>query len=485
MKSIFVGNEQTYRALSSAQVRPQWDWQFPVPSIGAFWNAVDNGQLDESTAVIVISDEFYALARRHSSRQLMEDFLNLVYESTQTAVTFIVNYFPQTRQQMVADIQQYASKQQDPLRKFFWIDPQHPNPDLDRGVREYINMQTADPQVAALVASAEGLDIRPEETDAQDDDSDLDDLDLNDGLGSYTNNYGKDALLLCVTSSKGGVGKTSTTFGTSTWLAHSSQDAVKAGTLPKPLKICVVDLDVHDAQIGSMIGQSQPTILNIVMQPELNQQVVAKYLQHSERLGTHFLLAPKLPRTTDSISPAKYGQVIDILKKMFDVVIMDTSVAYTEELFSQVAYPKADKIVFVTTLDRKSIIGMGKWIYAVGGPASKGGAEIPMNRVNIVINQGMKGVDMPVSEIKKLIDVSVTRMYTELDRTVAPEDYLRPRIIGAIPEIQGGIITRLSNMQKFELTMNIPEYEKNIAGIARKLMPKAIAEVLPNVHDVK
>lgn len=484
MKSIFVGNAETYRALSSAQVRPQWDWQFPVTTIEAFWRAVQDGRLDEATAVIVISDEFYAMAKKHGDRNLMEDYLDLVYESTQTAVTFIVNYFPQLRQQMVADIQQFSSKQQDPLRKFFWINPQSPNPDLDRGVREYIHMQTADPQVAALVASAEGLDIQ-QEAPEQDDADDLDDLDLNDGLGEYTNNYGKDALVLCITSSKGGVGKTSTTFGTSTWMAHSSVEAVKAGMLPKPLKICVVDLDVHDAQIGSMIGQSQPTILNIVMQPELNQQVVAKYLQYSDRLGCHFLLAPKLPRTTDSISPAKYGQVIEVLKKMFDVVIMDTSVAYTDELFSQVAYPKADKIIFVTTLDRKSIIGMGKWIYTVGGPAAKGGAEIPMDRVNIVINQGMKNVDMPLSEINKLIDQSVNKMYSVLDRTIPPTDYLRPRIIGAIPEIQGGVFTRLSNRQKFELTLNIPEYEKNIAKIARKILPQSIADVMPEVQNVQ
>ena len=507
MKAVFVGNKATYDFLLAA--KPDWDWQVPViniddrrdnngnvildqqgkPAFPGFWSLADAGVIDDMTNIIVISDEFYQSAmqnwnsRPDQSRKLRNDFLELVFASTQSSLTLIVNYFGANRNRIEADLLKYSGAQSNgTLQKYYWVNPQSPLPDIDSAIKQYINSPDADPANVDEIAAAEHLNVMatPEEDSQQQAISGWQDSQDYEEE-QFTNNYGKKAQIICCTSSKGGVGKTTTTFGIGAWLSASSKEAARQGLIPKPLKICIVDLDVHDAQIGSMIGKAEPTILRVAIEPQITQEVMSKNLCYSERMKCWFLLSPKLPGSADTIPISKFEESIDVLRYMFDVIILDTSVDYTDELFAKVAYPKANKIVFITTLDRKAVIGMGKWIIRNGLPAPEG-AQIPLDKVCVAINMGMKDVNMSLKEIRTIIDMSVSKVYAKLDRTIDPSDWKRPQIVGAIPEIPNGLITRMSNIQQFELTLNIPQFEKSISQISRAVMPRAFKEKLPNVH---
>lgn len=482
LKALFIGNKSTYDFFKT-KLKPRWDWQIPLETIDMFWSAYDNNAIDfEHTDVVIISDEIYKGAKTRNNNDAMEDFLCLVTQVAENSLTFIVNYYPALRNEISDELHQYVLDNPDIVeKKIYWLSQKSPVRDLDDGLNDYIKSPVSDPNIVDDIINAEDIDYHQPEDD-DDDEYEYDDED--DEENEYTNNYNRDGMVICVTSSKGGVGKTSTTFGLATWLYHSSVQAVKEKLMTVPLKICVVDLDVRDAQIGSVIGVSQPTILQIIVSNDgITQKTVEKNLIHdAQNTGVWYLLAPKMPYQANGIAPAKYSAVISILKKMFDIIILDTSVNYTDELFMQVAYPQADKIVFVTTLARPSVVGMHKWIYTTGAKTDDGGCALDMDKVNIVINQGQKNVRMSMSQLKNIIDSAVTSLYNSLQPGLNPANYHRPNIIGAIPEIPNGQLMRLVNIQQYQLSLNIPRYEKSIGDIARKLMPPLIADNLSSVN---
>lgn len=487
LKALLIGGKSTYNFFKT-KLKPNWDWQIPLVNVDMFWNAYDNNAIDfEDTDVVVISDEIYKAARTRDDDDAIDDFLELVTQIAENSLTFIVNFFPELRNEISDELHQYVLDNPDIVeKKIYWLTKSTPVLDLEMGMKDYIKSPMKDPDIANDIIDAENIDYYEQDDDDDDEDYDEDYDEEEDEENEYTNNYNRDGMVICVTSSKGGVGKTSTTFGLATWLYQSSVQSVKEKLMSVPLKICVVDLDVRDAQIGSVIGASQPTVLQIILSNDgITQKSVEKNLIHDEHnTGVWYLLAPKMPYQANSIAPAKYSAVISILKKMFDIIILDTSVNYTDDLFMQVAYPQADKIVFVTTLARPSVVGMHKWIYTVGRERKNGGCALDMNKVNIVINQGQTNVKMSTSQLKNIIDSAVTSLYNSMNAGISPANYHRPRIIGAIPEIPGGQLMRLVNIQQYQLSLNIPQYEKYIGMIAKNLMPPLIADNLSSVNGI-
>ena len=486
-----MGNVDTYNFLKN-KLKPNWDWQIPVPTIDEFWEAIDSQRLADDTSIIMVSSEFYADAYKQKNREELEGFLRLVFISTQVALTIVVDYFNEASH-IESDLLKFSGRQ-DPsegaLHRYWWLDPKKPAPMLDAAINEYINSPDSDPDTVQSIADAENMTLSstPQGVDEESssDQNNNEWFDTSDGLADssipFSNNYGKLAQIICVTSSKGGVGKTTTAMGIGEWLAASSQQSVNAGTLSKPLKVCIVDLDVSDAQIGSMIGKSTPNILSIAILNNVTPDVVAKNLIYNERMKCWFLLAPKLPKSADNIPPAKYDETLNVLRYMFDVIILDTSVNYKSDLLSTVAYPKADKILFITSLDRKSVVGMMKWIIYTGSSRENNGSEIDLDKIAVVTNMAMKGVKMTKNEIQHVIDISTARVYATLDRGIQPEDWHKPKLIGAIPAISNGVLIKLSNMQDFRLALNIPSFEAAIGEVTRNIIPTTFKQVLPRVN---
>lgn len=485
MEAVFIGNQGTYDFLRQ-NIKPDWNWQIPITSIADFWKAMDEEKLSDDTNVIIVSDEFYNQARRSHNEALRDAFLELVFISTQSALTMVVEYY-QDKDLIEGDLLKYAGGHQEDgeiLHDYWWIDPNRPNPSIDSAIKSYINSNEADPDNVKMIADAENIPMMHYQEEEEPVDDTIEETSwagIEQPEEQYTNNYGKKARIICVTSTKGGVGKTTTALGGGSWLAASSLQSEEAGTMKARLKVCVVDLDVADAQIGSTIGKASPNILQIAISEEINQDVVAKNLIYSDRMKCWFLLAPKLPTSSDNIPTSKFAETIDTLQYMFDVVILDTSVNYKSQLLSTVAYPKADKILFVTSLDRRAVIGMMKWIIYSGSSKEANGSEIDLGKTCVVVNMSRKGVKMTRKELISSINSSTQRAYSSLDRSINPDDYKTPALIGAVPDIPDGMLMRLSNMQQFQLALGIPPFEGPIGEIFRQLMPKAFQSVLPAV----
>ena len=200
-------------------------------------------------------------------------------------------------------------------------------------------------------------------------------------------------VTITVTSSKGGSGKSTAAL----LLAASIARASKEGG--KPLSVCLVDMDTRDGQVASLIGKYMPTALNIRVQPVWDELTIRRHLVFEEALGVHALLAPIRPRTADTVGPEFYRTIIRSLQRMFDVVVMDTSVQYLDPLIAKVCLPEATEVLFITTLASTAVQGMARALREITAPAEESGLGISRDKIGIIVNQSVAGVGMQREQI--------------------------------------------------------------------------------------
>ncbi len=198
---------------------------------------------------------------------------------------------------------------------------------------------------------------------------------------------------ITVTSSKGGSGKSTASILLAGSIARASADS------GKPLSVCLIDLDTRDGQVASLIGKFMPTALNIRVQPVWDEERIRRNLVHADGLGIDTLLAPIRPRTADTVGPDFYRTIVRSLQRMYDVVIMDTSVQYLEPLIAEVALGEADEILFVTTLASTAVQGMARALREITAPLDESGLGIPREKIGIIVNQSVANVGMERDQV--------------------------------------------------------------------------------------
>ena len=201
-------------------------------------------------------------------------------------------------------------------------------------------------------------------------------------------------ITVTVTSSKGGSGKSTVSLLLASTIARASAQA------GKPLSVCVIDLDVRDGQVASLIGKFMPTALNIRVQPVWDEERIRRNMVAAEGLNVDTLLAPIRPRTADTVGPEFYRTIGRSLQRMYDVVIIDTSVQYLEPLIAEVALVESDAILFVTTLASTAIQGMARALREITAPLDESGLGIPRSKVGIVVNQSVANVGMEREQVQ-------------------------------------------------------------------------------------
>ena len=198
---------------------------------------------------------------------------------------------------------------------------------------------------------------------------------------------------ITVTSSKGGSGKSTASILLAGSIARATANA------GKPLTVCLIDLDTRDGQVASLIGKFMPTALNIRVQPVWDEERIRRNLVHANGLNIDALLAPIRPRTADTVGPEFYRTIIRSLQRMFDVVVMDTSVQYLDPLIAQVALPEAEEILFVTTLASTAVQGMARALREITAPSDESGLGIPREKIGIIVNQSVANVGMERDQV--------------------------------------------------------------------------------------
>jgi cellulose biosynthesis protein BcsQ len=200
-------------------------------------------------------------------------------------------------------------------------------------------------------------------------------------------------VTITVTSSKGGSGKSTAALLLGASIARSSREG------GNPLSVCVIDMDTRDGQIASLIGTYMPTALNIRVQPVWDETTIRRHVVHESSMGIDCLLAPIRPRTADTVGPDFYRTIIRSLQRMYDVVVIDTSVQYLDPLIAQVCLPEATEIIFITTLAATAVQGMARALREITSPIEDSGLGISRDKLGILVNQSVAGVGMQREQI--------------------------------------------------------------------------------------
>lgn len=347
-----------------------WDTQAHCETIADMWDGLNSGVLSEDTEIVLIADILY--------NDDPNAFIEAVAMFAPEALVMILSY---TNEDEIirARIEEFVQDRDDLTQApFHFIRQEVALPEIEEKIYQYDHKAEIEARTREELSKSAPIKI-----------------DTSERVDTSRN-----GLVITVTSPKGGSGKSSVALLTATELAKASQKAYEAGLAERPLDVVIVDLDTFDGQLGFVIGQMRPTALNVATSSTPNDPATIKSnLVYNERMGIHALLAPVRGKTATYTTPSFYRRTIRTLKTMFDVVILDTSVQYLDDLIKTVALPEADAILLVTTLDIKSVKGLARWMNVAIEPVSEGGHGIDIHKVGVVVNGSVHGVGMGSQEL--------------------------------------------------------------------------------------
>lgn len=369
MDKVIIVAEEDVHAYFQA-VYPNWNAQTPVTTVQGLWDGLNAeepspGALSPESKIIIFSDHYYD--KTHQSEDLEFAIATMAPE----ALVMVIEYDPDSRNLLRERVTQIATRENMEQGTYYILTPENVEDDVETALAAYSATSDGDTDVntgnITTDYNAIEADIEPEDT--------------------------HQGMIITSTSSKGGTGKSTTSLCFANALVRASRKAVEEGKAERPLDVVIVDMDVRDGQLGFFINQTTPTALNIRTQPEWSKEVIREFLVLDERIGAHFLLAPTRARLSEDVPAGFYKDIVGKLRTMFDIVILDTSVNYLDPRLSEVSYPMADAILFVTDLGVSSVFGMNRWLTEVTSPVPEG-MGIDQSRIGIVVNKSMTGVSM-------------------------------------------------------------------------------------------
>jgi pilus assembly protein CpaE len=149
--------------------------------------------------------------------------------------------------------------------------------------------------------------------------------------------------IVTVMSAKGGSGKTVTATNLAVLLAQQPDS-----------KVCLVDGDLQFGDV-CLVLQLEPkfTVVNAAAElHRLDEQLINSILT-PHHTGLKVLAAPLEPAFADDITTAGLMQILELLRSMFDYVVVDTASLLDELLLSLLE--KSDQVLMVVDMDLPSV----------------------------------------------------------------------------------------------------------------------------------
>ena len=145
--------------------------------------------------------------------------------------------------------------------------------------------------------------------------------------------------IVTVFAAKGGCGKTSIAINLGVALAGNGAR-----------RVCVVDLDLAfgDVAISVQLDPLRTMVDALPMAGHLDESGTASLLTRYQP-GLDMLLAPTTPGDAEKIPPRLVGELLGILRGMYDFVVIDTPAQFSEHVLT--AMDVSSQLVLLTTPD--------------------------------------------------------------------------------------------------------------------------------------
>ena len=196
--------------------------------------------------------------------------------------------------------------------------------------------------------------------------------------------------VITVFSPKGGVGKSTLSVG----LAGAYCGPLKRSTL-------LIDLDLQFGDVGIMMGiDPTQTIVDLVTTTgELDPDKLSGYVVHHNS-GLDVLAAPLRPEDAELVTEDRIGQLIDVAKAAYDIVVLDTPPHFDATTLA--ALDRSDRLVLMTTMDIPTVKNAKLALQTLNL------LQYPRERIALVVNRPLPRADLRESDISRTLDMPLT-----------------------------------------------------------------------------
>lgn len=194
--------------------------------------------------------------------------------------------------------------------------------------------------------------------------------------------------LVTVFSSKGGCGKTTIATNLAAALAKAGQ------------RVCLVDLDLAFGDVAIALQLfPERTIADLRANSGGIDRKAASSIITAHSSGLDTVLAPVEPGAAESITATLVGELLQCLKTMYDVVVVDTPPAFTDQALA--AFDASDQLALVTTLDIPALKNLKLTLETLEllGYARE--------RWSLVLNRADSKVGLAVDDVQKTLRTSI------------------------------------------------------------------------------
>lgn len=195
--------------------------------------------------------------------------------------------------------------------------------------------------------------------------------------------------LVTVFSAKGGCGKTTMSTNLAACLAANGAR-----------RVCLVDLDLAFGDVGIAM-QLFPThsMGDLVgLEGRLDAPAIRSLVTpHSPGLDT--LLAPAEPGTAENISAQVVAELLQVLKQMYDVVVVDTPPAFTDHVLA--AFDQNDHFVLLATLDIPALKNLKLTLEMLDV------LNYSRDRWHVVMNRADSKVGLSMVDVQKTLNIPI------------------------------------------------------------------------------
>lgn len=196
-------------------------------------------------------------------------------------------------------------------------------------------------------------------------------------------------MVVTVFAAKGGCGKTTM----STNLAAS---AAVVGTR----RVCLLDLDLAfgDVAIALQLFPARTIADAVGPTSQLDESIVRSIVTpHSPNFDT--IVAPVEPGTAESIPASVVGDLLRVLRSMYDLIVIDTPPAFTDHVLA--AFDNSDLYVLMATLDVPAVKNLKLTLETLTL------LGYPRNKWRIALNRADSKVGLSPADVEKTLKAQI------------------------------------------------------------------------------
>ena len=142
------------------------------------------------------------------------------------------------------------------------------------------------------------------------------------------------------------------------------------------------------------------TIVDLVTTTgELDPDKLGGYVVHHAS-GMDVLAAPLRPEDAELVTEDRIGQLIDVAKAAYDIVVLDTPPHFDATTLA--ALDRSDRLVLMTTMDIPTVKNAKLALQTLNL------LQYPRERIALVVNRPLPRADLRESDISRTLDMPIT-----------------------------------------------------------------------------